>query len=59
MLLGAKLQHSMQHMGNKNNNHVYMGNKINTHIYKKNALPIQNKPISYSQSPIEIKHIKN
>jgi hypothetical protein len=55
MLLGGKLQHSMQNMGNKINNPIHMGNKINSH-YKRNYLQIQPKPISHSQSSIERSH---
>ena len=59
MLLGGKLQHSMNHMGNKLNNPSYMGNKMGSQ-YKKHYLQVQPMPITHSnQSSIERSHIKN
>ena len=49
MLLGAKLQHSMQSLGNKNNYPVQIGNKYNSFMKRTNFLNLNNiQPVTRS-----------
>lgn len=53
MLLGAKLQHSMQSLGNKNNYPVQIGNKYNSFMKRTNFVNLNNNIQPVVRSNIE------
>jgi hypothetical protein len=58
MLLGQKLQHSMNMVGQKKVPQVYLGNKIDS-TFGRRQLPVSHHNVAQRTSPIEKYHINN